>query len=102
MWDIPKLYLSSCSNSVQLVPMHPIVMSILFHHYEELKECISEVKQMKAAEATTTNTTAVNNNREKKKEELTRKGVEKEKEANLSVASPTTSAARRQLRLSEF
>jgi hypothetical protein len=43
MWDIPRLYVSSCSNSAQLVPLHPIVISILFQHYKELKECISEV-----------------------------------------------------------
>ena len=46
MWDIPKLYISACSNSVQLVPLHPIIISILFHHYKELKECISEVERM--------------------------------------------------------
>ena len=46
MWDIPRLYVSACSNSVQLVPLHPIIMSILFHHYIELKECISEVRQI--------------------------------------------------------
>jgi hypothetical protein len=46
MWDIPKLYVSACSNSVQLVPLHPIIISILFHHYKELKECIAEVEQM--------------------------------------------------------
>jgi hypothetical protein len=46
MGDIPKLYISTCSNFVQLVPLHPIVMSILFHHYKELKECISEVERM--------------------------------------------------------
>jgi hypothetical protein len=46
MWDIPKLYVSACSNSVQLVPFHPIVISILFHHYKELVECISEVEQI--------------------------------------------------------
>ena len=46
MWDIPKLHISACSNSVQLVPLHPIIISILFHHYKELKECISEVEQM--------------------------------------------------------
>ncbi|MDQ3852431.1 MAG: hypothetical protein M3299_06325 [Thermoproteota archaeon] len=33
MWDIPRLYASACSNSCQLVPLHPIIMSILFHHY---------------------------------------------------------------------
>jgi hypothetical protein len=46
MWDIPRLYASACSNSVQLVPLHPIVMSILFHHPIELKECISEVERI--------------------------------------------------------
>ena len=46
MWDIPRLYVSACSNSVQLVPFHPIAMSILFHHYKELVECISEVEQI--------------------------------------------------------
>jgi hypothetical protein len=46
MWDIPRLYLSAWSNSVQLVPLHPIIISILFHHYKELKECMSEVELM--------------------------------------------------------
>ena len=46
MWDIPKLYISACSNSVQPVPLQPIVMSILFHHYKELKKCMKEVKQI--------------------------------------------------------
>jgi hypothetical protein len=46
MWDIPRLYVSACSNSVQLVPLQPIIISILFHHYKELKECIAEVEQM--------------------------------------------------------
>src|SRR5919112_3932358 len=49
MWDIPRLYVSACSNSVQLVPLHPIVISILFHHYKELLECIKEIEEMEAA-----------------------------------------------------
>jgi hypothetical protein len=53
MWDVPRPYVSACSNSVQLVPLHPIVISILFHHYKELKECISEVEQI-MMEATAT------------------------------------------------
>jgi hypothetical protein len=48
MWEIPRLYVSSCSNSVQLVPLHPIVISIIFHHYKELKECINQVEQIEA------------------------------------------------------
>jgi hypothetical protein len=38
MWDIPRLYVSACSNSVQLVPLQPIIVSILLHHYKELKD----------------------------------------------------------------
>src|SRR5215210_3269150 len=53
MFDIPRLYLTACSNSVQLVPLHPIIMSILFHHYKELKECIYEVERI-MMEATAT------------------------------------------------
>jgi hypothetical protein len=49
MWDIPRLYASACSNSCQLVPLHPIIMSILFHHYKELKECILRVEQIEEA-----------------------------------------------------
>ena len=51
MWDIPRLYITACSNSVQLVPLHPIVMSILFHHYKELNQCIKEVEQIGEARA---------------------------------------------------
>jgi hypothetical protein len=29
MWDIPRLYMSACSSSVQLVPIHPIFISKL-------------------------------------------------------------------------
>lgn len=36
MFDISRLYISACSNSVQLVALHPIFMSILFHRYKEL------------------------------------------------------------------
>jgi hypothetical protein len=48
MWDIPRLYVSACSNSVQLVPLHPIIISILFHHFKELKGCIREIEQIHA------------------------------------------------------
>jgi hypothetical protein len=46
MFDIPKLYITACSNSVQLVPLHPILMSILFHHYKQLIECIEQIGHM--------------------------------------------------------
>jgi hypothetical protein len=50
MFDTPRLYISACSNSVQLVPLHPIIIiiSILVHHYRELKEYINQVGDMEA------------------------------------------------------
>ncbi|MFL6410383.1 MAG: hypothetical protein ACJ71K_03980, partial [Nitrososphaeraceae archaeon] len=53
MWDIPRLYLSACSNSVSLVPFHPIAISILFHHYKELKECIKQTERIITGGTTT-------------------------------------------------
>lgn len=47
MFDIPRFYISACSNSVQLVALHPIVMSIIFHHYKQLKECLSEAEKLR-------------------------------------------------------
>src|SRR5215213_7990059 len=46
MFDIPRLYISACSNSVQLVPLHLIVISMLFHHYKELMELKAQVEQV--------------------------------------------------------
>ena len=48
MWDIPRLYIKACSNSVQLVPIHPIFVSILFHHYKQLIELMTQVEQNEA------------------------------------------------------
>jgi hypothetical protein len=36
MFDIPRLYLTACSISVQLVAIHPTIISILFHHFKEV------------------------------------------------------------------
>jgi hypothetical protein len=46
MFDIPRLYISSCSYAVQPTRLYPILMSILFHHYRQLTECIEQVEQM--------------------------------------------------------
>ncbi len=46
IWYIARLYISTCSNSIQLVPLHPIIVSILFHHCKELNECRKEVEDM--------------------------------------------------------
>jgi hypothetical protein len=54
MWDSAKLYVSAYSNSVQLVPLHPIIISILFHHYKELQECMEDVKQIEGGVVFTT------------------------------------------------
>jgi hypothetical protein len=35
-WDLPKWYISACSNSVQYVRLHPILISILLHDFKEL------------------------------------------------------------------
>ena len=48
MFDIPRFHISSCSNSVQLVVLHPIIRSILFQHYKELIQLISEVEHIEA------------------------------------------------------
>jgi len=48
MFDIPKFYISACSNSVQYVRLHPIVMSILLYHYKQLTKCISDVEQIES------------------------------------------------------
>jgi hypothetical protein len=44
MFDIPRFYISACSNSVQYVRPHPILISIVLYHYRQLTECISEVE----------------------------------------------------------
>jgi hypothetical protein len=48
MWELPKFYISACSNSVQYVRLHPILMSILLYHFKELTKCISEVERIES------------------------------------------------------
>jgi hypothetical protein len=48
MWDIPRCYISACSNSVQYVRLHPILMSILLYDFKQLTQCISEVESIEA------------------------------------------------------
>ncbi len=73
MWNLPKWYISACSNSVQYVRLHPILMSILLYDYKQLTECISEVERIEAR---------VNN---KKKDWLTVKKKEKEEEVSTTT-----------------
>jgi hypothetical protein len=77
MWDLPKWYISACSNSVQYVRLHPILMSILLYDYKRLTECISEVERIESS---------VNS---KKKGWLTMKEEEGEKWQEKEEASTT-------------
>jgi hypothetical protein len=52
MWNLPKWYISACSNSVQYVRLHPILMSILLYQYKQLTACISEVQRIDGREST--------------------------------------------------
>lgn len=82
MWDLPKWYISACSNSVQYVRLHPILMSILLHDFKQPTECISEVEQIEAR---------VNDcNNSKKGIELARK--EEEVPTTTNPTSTTTTA----------
>jgi hypothetical protein len=72
MWDIPRLYVSACSNSCQLVPLQPIMISILFHHYKELTDSIAEVEQIMEGQ--------VNQSKKNEKKSLTVKEEEQEEE----------------------
>jgi hypothetical protein len=82
MFDIPRLYISACSNSVQYVRLHLILISILLYHYKQLTECIEQVEQIEVR---------VNNSKK-------RRGLTKEKEGE-QLPQP---ALLRQLELSEF
>jgi hypothetical protein len=85
MWELPNFYISACSNSVQYVRLHPILMSILLYDYKQLTACISEVERIEARV-----------NSKKKQWLLTKK--EEDKEAGLQPKSSLL----RQLRLLDF
>src|SRR5215216_420891 len=90
MFDIARLYISACSNSVLLLPLHPIIMSILFHHYKELIQLRSEVEQVKEEAAAAAATTTVINNSSKTKEKKKERLMEKEEEEEEEEDSKTT------------
>ncbi|MFL6309726.1 MAG: hypothetical protein ACJ70Z_07565 [Nitrososphaera sp.] len=43
MFEVPRLYISACSGAVSLVRIHPIFISIAFHHYKELMEIAKQI-----------------------------------------------------------
>jgi hypothetical protein len=77
MWNIPRWYISACSNSVQYVRLHPILLSILLYNFKELTKSIEEMERIEAR---------VSNS--KKKEGLTKKEEEEKQEEQEEV--PTT------------
>ena len=48
MFGISHLYNSACSYSAKYVRIHPIFMSIIFHHYKQLMQLTEQ--QIKAEE----------------------------------------------------
>jgi hypothetical protein len=50
MFDIAHMYNSACSYSVKYVRMHPIFMSIIFHHYRQLMQLTQREQSIKAEE----------------------------------------------------
>jgi hypothetical protein len=58
MFDTPKLYISAGFNSVQLVPLHPIIISILFVITKSLKNAFLKLSKYKSLELAMTTTTA--------------------------------------------
>jgi hypothetical protein len=47
MFAIPRLYISACSGAVSLVRIHPIFISILFHHHRELMKIAQQIEVVK-------------------------------------------------------
>jgi hypothetical protein len=45
MFDISILYNSASSYSAKYVRIHPIFMSIIFHHYKQLLEITEQIKR---------------------------------------------------------
>jgi len=79
MWELPKFYISACSNSVQYVRLHPILMSILLYHYKQLTACISEVERIEAKV-----------NSKKKQWSMIKEEVQKEQQEKEEEVSTTT------------
>jgi hypothetical protein len=102
MWDIPRLYTSACSYSVQPVRLYPILMSILLHHFKELTECTKEVERIEAKVSwqmsalgthsrmsiRTTAATTTPKNKNLKEEGLTEREEEQQEKAEEEMPTP--------------
>jgi hypothetical protein len=60
MFAISILYNSASVYSAQFVRIHPIFMSIIFHHYKQLLRISEELNQMKRKKDLCTNSTYIN------------------------------------------
>jgi hypothetical protein len=47
MFDISILYNSASAYSAKYIRLHPIFMSIIFHHYKKFTEISERIKQIK-------------------------------------------------------
>ena len=47
MFDVSILYNSASAYSAKYIRIHPIFMSIIFHHYKKLTEISERLKQIK-------------------------------------------------------
>jgi hypothetical protein len=45
MFAISHLYNSACSYSAKYVRIHPIFMSIIFHHYKQLTKLTEQIEE---------------------------------------------------------
>lgn len=46
LFSITHMYNSACSYSANLIRIHPIFMSIIFHHYKQLTGSLRLLKKM--------------------------------------------------------
>ncbi len=44
MFDIVKLYNTACMMAVKPVVVHAVLMSIIFHHYKQLRNMVDDLK----------------------------------------------------------
>jgi hypothetical protein len=42
-----------------MLPLQPIIISILFHHYKELKECMKEVEEIRGDKKVNNNNSSI-------------------------------------------
>ncbi len=48
MFDIVKLYNTACMMAVKPVLIHAVLMSIIFHHYKQLRNMVDELENKDA------------------------------------------------------